>query len=61
MASFMGGSGRISVMLAIVMLELTGDAGLIAPVGIVCILSMLVGNLFNHGLYHGLTLLISPL
>tara|TARA_B100000780_G_scaffold210920_1_gene150829 strand:+ start:17 stop:1267 length:1251 start_codon:yes stop_codon:yes gene_type:complete len=54
MASFMGGSGRISVMLAIVMLELTGDAGLIAPVGIVCILSMLVGNLFNHGLYHGL-------
>jgi len=54
MASFMGGSGRISVMLAIVMLELTGDAGLIAPVGIVCILSMLVGNMFNHGLYHGL-------
>ena len=41
-------------MLAIVMLELTGDAGLIAPVGLVCILSMLVGNLFNHGLYHGL-------
>jgi H+/Cl- antiporter ClcA len=54
MAAFMGGSGRISVMLAIVMLELTGDAGLIAPVGLVCILSMLVGNLFNHGLYHGL-------
>jgi len=54
MASFMGGSGRISVMLAIVMLELTGDAKMIAPVGIVCILAMLVGNFFNHGLYHGL-------
>ena len=54
MSAFMGGSGRISVMLAIVMLELTGDAGLIAPVGLVCILSMLVGNMFNHGLYHGL-------
>merc|ERR1711871_1478761 len=54
MSAFMGGSGRISVMLAIVMLELTGDAGLIAPVGLVCILAMLVGNLFNHGLYHGL-------
>ena len=54
MASFMGGSGRITVMLAIVMLELTGDAGMIAPVGIVCVLAMLVGNLFNHGLYHGL-------
>jgi chloride channel 7 len=54
MASFMGGSGRITVMLAIVMLELTGDAGMIAPVGLVCVLAMLVGNLFNHGLYHGL-------
>jgi predicted transcriptional regulator len=41
-------------MLAIVMLELTGDAGMIAPVGIVCIVSMIVGNQFNHGLYHGL-------
>jgi H+/Cl- antiporter ClcA len=54
MASFMGGSGRITVMLAIVMLELTGDAGMIAPVGLVCVLAMLVGNMFNHGLYHGL-------
>jgi chloride channel 7 len=54
MASFMGGSGRISVMLAVVMLELTGDASLVAPVGIVCILATLVGNWFNHGLYHGL-------
>ena len=54
MASFMGGSGRITVMLAVVMLELTGDAGMIAPVGIVCVISMIVGNLFNHGLYHGL-------
>ena len=33
MASFMGGSGRITVMLATVILELTADAGLIAPVG----------------------------
>jgi chloride channel 7 len=53
-ASFMGGSGRITVMLATVLLELTDDASMIAPVGIVCILSMIVGNLFNHGLYHGL-------
>jgi hypothetical protein len=27
---------------------------MIAPVGIVCILAMLIGNSFNHGLYHGL-------
>ena len=51
MASFMGGSGRITVMLATVILELTADAGLIAPVGITCVIAMLVGNLFNHGTF----------
>ena len=30
MAAFMGGSGRITVMLAVVLLELTADAGMIA-------------------------------
>jgi chloride channel 7 len=54
MAAFMGGSGRITLMLATVILELTADAGMIAPVGITCVCSMLIGNLFNHGLYHGL-------
>ena len=53
-ASFLGGSGRITVMLATVLLELTEDVTMIAPVGIVCVLSMVIGNLFNHGLYHGL-------
>jgi hypothetical protein len=33
---------------------LTDDASLIAPVGVASIISMIVGNLFNHGLYHGL-------
>ena len=46
-------------MLAVVMLELTADAKMIAPVGIVCILAMLVGNIFNHGLYHGLIPIMS--
>ena len=54
MAAFLGGSGRITVFLATMMVELTDDASLIAPVGIVCILSMVIGNRFNHGLYHGL-------
>lgn len=54
MASFLGGSGRITVFLATMMVELTDDASLIAPVGFVCILSMVIGNRFNHGLYHGL-------
>ena len=54
MAAIMGGSGRITVMLAAVLLELTADPLLIAPIGITCLVSMLVGNSFNHGLYHGL-------
>ena len=31
MAAFMGGSGRITVMLATVLLELTADAGMVRP------------------------------
>jgi chloride channel 7 len=54
MAAFLGGSGRITMMLACVIVELTDDASLIAPVGMASIVSMVVGNLFNHGLYHGL-------
>ena len=54
MAAFLGGSGRITMMLATVIVELTDDASLIAPVGVASIISMIVGNLFNHGLYHGL-------
>jgi hypothetical protein len=44
----------LGIGILVYILVLTGDAGLIAPVGIVCILAMLVGNIFNHGLYHGL-------
>ncbi len=54
MAAFLGGSGRITVFLATMMVELTDDSSLIAPVGLVCIISMVIGNRFNHGLYHGL-------
>ena len=54
MASFLGGSTRITMMLATVIVELTDDASLIAPVGVASIISMIVGNLFNHGLYHAL-------
>ena len=53
-ASFLGGSGRITVTLATLLLELTDDASMIAPVGIACLVAMLVGNQLGHGLYHGL-------
>ena len=78
MAAFLSGSGRITLMLATVIIELTDDgkftsnppvacdfwvyfdrllvitASLIGPVGVASIIAMLVGNMFNHGLYHGL-------
>ncbi len=54
MASFLSGSGRITMMLATVIIELTDDASVIGPVGVASIIAMIVGNLFNHGLYHGL-------
>ena len=59
MASFLGGSGRITVMLACVIIELTDDASLVAPVAVASIISMIVGNYFNHGLYHGLAVSLS--
>ena len=40
--------------LATVLLELTDDVKIIVPVGVTCLIAMLVGNRFNHGLYHGL-------
>ncbi len=59
MASFLGGSTRITMMLATVIVELTDDASLIAPVGVASIISMIVGNVFNHGLYHALIPVLS--
>ena len=53
-AAFLSGSGRITMMLASVIIELTDDASLIGPIGVATIIAMIVGNLFNHGLYHGL-------
>ena len=53
MAAFLSGSGRITLMLATVIIELTDDASLIGPVGVASIIAMIVGNMFNHGLYHG--------
>eukprot|EP00941_MAST-03F_sp_MAST-3F-sp1_P005392 g5392.t1 len=53
-AAFMGGSGRITLFLATVLLELTNDIQLVAPMGLVTLISMQVANFYNHGLYHGL-------
>ena len=46
----MGGSGRITLFLTAVLLELTNDIRIVAPMGMSVLLAMIVGNKFNHGL-----------
>ena len=48
--AFLGGSGRITLFLAVVLLELTDDVKLLAPMGLTVIIAMYIGNRFNHGL-----------
>jgi len=38
----------------VMMVEITGDAAMIGPVGLATLVSVVVGNVFNHGLYHEL-------
>ena len=53
-ASFMGGSSRITLFLATVMLELTNDIKMLPPIAFAVIVAMWTGNKINHGLYHAL-------
>eukprot|EP00929_Paragymnodinium_shiwhaense_P037745 TRINITY_DN20056_c0_g1_i1.p1 TRINITY_DN20056_c0_g1~~TRINITY_DN20056_c0_g1_i1.p1 ORF type:complete len:992 (-),score=161.85 TRINITY_DN20056_c0_g1_i1:553-3084(-) len=53
-AAFLGGSGRITLFTTVMMVEITGDPLMIFPVGVATIVSVIVGNYFNHGLYHTL-------
>lgn len=53
-AAMLGGSSRISLMLTVMMVEITGDPSMIGPVGLATLISVVVGNAFNHGLYHSL-------
>lgn len=58
-AAFLGGSGRISVFLAVVMLELTNDISVLPVVAYTVMIAMIVGNIINHGLYHALLNVLS--
>lgn len=53
-AAFLGGSGRVTLFTVVMMVEITGDPLMIFPVGVATIVAVLVGNYFNHGLYHAL-------
>eukprot|EP00928_Gymnodinium_smaydae_P004122 TRINITY_DN11435_c1_g1_i1.p1 TRINITY_DN11435_c1_g1~~TRINITY_DN11435_c1_g1_i1.p1 ORF type:complete len:280 (+),score=31.32 TRINITY_DN11435_c1_g1_i1:568-1407(+) len=53
-AAFLGGCSRISLMITVMMVEITGDPTTIAPVGVATLVAVIVGNRFNHGIYHSL-------
>lgn len=53
-AAFLGGCSRISLMTTVMMVEITGDPVMIAPVGVATLVAVVVGNCWNHGLYHSL-------
>ena len=51
-AAMMAGSGRIMLFLTILMVELTSALLLAPPIACATISAVIVGNLFNEGLYH---------
>lgn len=53
-AAFLGGSGRITLFITVMMVEITGDPTMILPVGTATVIAVLVGNKINRGLYHAL-------
>merc|ERR1712166_1127293 len=54
-AAFMGGTGRILMFLAVVLLEVSNDLNVLPAVVIALVLAMWTGNLTGtHGLYHSL-------
>ena len=53
-ASMLAGSGRIVLFLTVVMIEITGDIQYAPPIALTSMVALVVGNMFNHGLYHEL-------
>lgn len=53
-AAFLGGSGRITLFITVMMVEITGDPTMILPVGAATVVAVFAGNKFNSGLYHAL-------
>jgi chloride channel 7 len=53
-AAFWAGSGGVTVTVAIIILEITGDFQRLPPIAVAVIVAKLVGEAINHGLYHSL-------
>jgi chloride channel 7 len=50
-ASFMGGVGRMTVSLVVIMIEITDDLDALLPIMLVCMVSKWVGDMFCHSIY----------
>ena len=50
--AMMSGSGRITLFMTVVMVEITNDLMLAPPIACATLTAVFVGNLFNHGYYH---------
>eukprot|EP00929_Paragymnodinium_shiwhaense_P088001 TRINITY_DN48190_c0_g1_i1.p1 TRINITY_DN48190_c0_g1~~TRINITY_DN48190_c0_g1_i1.p1 ORF type:complete len:1028 (-),score=191.68 TRINITY_DN48190_c0_g1_i1:547-3630(-) len=53
-AAMLGGTSRCVLMTTVMMVEITGDPMMIAPVGIATLTAVIIANFINHGLYHAL-------
>lgn len=56
-ASFWCGSGRVTVAIAVILLEITGQFHLLPPIGIAVVIARIVGDKINHGIYHDIIML----
>jgi CBS domain-containing protein len=50
-ASMLGGTTRMSISIAVILLEATGNYSYGLPIMVTLMTARLVGNIFNHGLY----------
>lgn len=53
-AAFWSGSGRITVTIAIIVLEITGEFSWLPAIGVTVVFAKWTGDYFNHGVYHSL-------
>jgi chloride channel 7 len=56
-ASFWCGSGRVTVAIAVILLEITGQFHLLPAIGIAVLVARIVGDKINHGIYHDIIML----
>ena len=60
-ASFFGGVSRLTVSLAVIMVEITNDGSYLMPIMLGSIIAKWTADYFTHSLYHGLIEIKAPI